>query len=260
LWKRRPGSELLRGTGFQPVKHHGQNGRATSNRTKAAPDVKKHAKSGKTVRDDGALRVRRGAYLPHWTRRGATYFVTFRLADSLPRPVLEKWRSERKALGQEEQRLERSPAEEQRKRRVPFSERMEAHLDAAHGACWLKRPRVAGVVRDALVRFDGERYELLAWCIMPNHVHLVVRPGTGHELPDLLLSWKSFTGRQANKMLGRRGRFWQAEYYDHLIRDTDDLWRCVQYTYYNPERAGIAAWPWRGLAADDHPVARAPSP
>ena len=121
---------------------------------------------------------------------------------------------------------------------------MEAYLDAGHGACWLHQPAIARLVADALGHFDGQRYRLHAWCVMPNHVHLIVEPLSGHELPGLLHSWKSFTAKAANRLLGRTGEFWQEEYYDHLIRDAEDYAHALRYLLENPAQAGLNNWPW----------------
>jgi len=79
---------------------------------------------------------------------------------------------------------------------------------------------------------------------MPNHVHVVVQPLGGHALPSLLKTWKGFSGRTANRLLGRTGEFWQAEYYDHLIRDEAEFVHAVRYMVANPAKAGLTEWPW----------------
>ncbi len=79
---------------------------------------------------------------------------------------------------------------------------------------------------------------------MPNHVHVVFQPLAGHGLADILHSWKSFTAKKANRLLGRLGEFWQREYYDHLIRDGEEFQRIVRYVGENPRRAGLRNWPW----------------
>jgi REP element-mobilizing transposase RayT len=105
-------------------------------------------------------------------------------------------------------------------------------------------------VVDTLRKFDAERYRLLVWCVMPNHVHAVIQPLGGHELPQILHSWKSFTSHAVNRMLGRRGSFWGVEYYDHLVRDEEDLQHCVDYAWENPDRAELEDWRWREVNAD----------
>lgn len=115
----------------------------------------------------------------------------------------------------------------------------------------LEHDHVAEIVAKALRHFDGERYVLFAWVIMPNHVHVVFEPKGTWELAQILHSWKSFTANAANKALGHTGSFWQSESYDHLIRDKDDLLRCIEYTWLNPEKAGLTNWKWRWKASPD---------
>ena len=169
-------------TGFQPVKNnrdHGQEAQATSE-----------------------LQIRQGAYLPHWTRDESIYSITFRLADSLPKSVVEGWVTEREDIVKNAQQLNRPLPEEELKRlQYLFSERVEKYIDAGHGDCWMKRDEVAQTVADALLHFDQERYILLAWCVMPNHVQAVVKPLNNHKLPEILHSWKSFTANKINKLL-----------------------------------------------------------
>jgi REP element-mobilizing transposase RayT len=192
--------------------------------------------------DRHVVTVREGAYLPHWTRDGATYAVCFRLADSLPQAVVEAWRLERAALLQG---AGEHPTAAQRERiHELFADRIEQHLDAGPGACWLRHPEIAGLVAGTLRHFDGQHYTLLAWCIMPNHVHVVVQPLGRHTLPSILKSWKGFSGKEANQRLHRQGAFWQPEYYDHLIRDAHDLVHAVRYVLANPANARLIHWPW----------------
>jgi len=190
---------------------------------------------------------RRGAHLPHWTKEGATYAVTFRLGDSLPAKVVESWRKQREEIVQRAKSLGRSLSTHERKQlHKLYSARIESYLDAGQGECYLRSPEVAKAVQDALHHFDGERYELLAWAVMPNHVHVVLRPLPGHELKDIVHSWKSFSAKQANAILGRQGKFWQEEYYDHLIRDEEDFCGNVSYVLANPAKAGLTGWEWVG--------------
>jgi REP element-mobilizing transposase RayT len=225
-----------RGMGVSPM-NHGQDARATA---RATAHATAHA----------ALSIRKGAYLPHWTMEGSIYAVTFRLADSLPENVLEGWLAERENIVKTARQMGRplSLHEEKRLHQL-HSEKVERYLDAGHGACWMKEERIAGIVANALKHFEDERYDLLAWCVMPNHVHVVVRPREGLELADILHSWKSFSAKEANKVLGRKGELWQAEYYDHLIRDEKDFEHCVEYVLRNPEAARLKGWKWVGGTA-----------
>jgi valyl-tRNA synthetase len=194
------------------------------------------------------IRQRQGHSLPHWTRHGAIYAIAFRLADSLPPQVLHTWKQEREGilLRAKEQDRPLTPHEERELDRL-YATRIEAFLDSGQGACHLAKPEIAAMVQEALRHFDGQQYDLIAWCIMPNHVHVIVRPFEGHDLPGILHSWKSFTAKQADKLLGTTGAFWQDEYYDHLIRDEEDFNRNLTYVLQNPEKAGLTAWPWVGL-------------
>jgi DNA polymerase III alpha subunit len=169
--------------------------------------------------------------LPHWQQEGATYFVTFRLADSLPREVLNRWREELDAAL-------RAAAE---KISEEHYEKLQRHLDEGMGECWLRNPEVAAIVENALRHFDGERYQLGSYVIMPNHVHVLVRPTMAHKLTDILHSWKSFTAKEANKVLGRTGEFWQDESFDHIVRDEQQLEKFSRYIIENPAKAGIVA-------------------
>lgn len=190
-------------------------------------------------------------YLPHVKRAGAWYFVTFRLGDSLPREVLMRFEHERaeqiRSLGLGDAAKNRRLEIERELRR-----KIERHLDAGNGDCFLRMPAVADLVVQALGHFAGERYLLGDWVVMPNHVHVTVWPQPNHVLSDILKSWKTFTAREANKLLGRTGRtFWQRESYDHWIRSDDERARIQRYIRNNPVKAGLCASPeeWRWSSA-----------
>ncbi len=201
------------------------------------------------------VHVRRGSYLPHWTCEGGIYAVTFRLADSLPQSVVMAWKRERDEI------LRRAAAA---KRRLTVaevealaelhSEQVEKFLDAGHGECHFKNERAAKIMRNALAHFDGQRYDLVVWCVMPNHVHAVVHPRPGFGLQSICHSWKSFTANEINRLLGRSGPLWQPEPYDHLIRDEQDYRHAVEYVLANPQAAGLQAWPWVGRGTGFQPV------
>jgi valyl-tRNA synthetase len=207
---------------------------------------------------DDQVYKRNGAYLPHWTRTGAMYAVTFHLADSLPADVLERWRAERdRIVHQAEAQSRELTSHERRELARLYCDHVESYLNAGHGQCCLREPKVAELVANALNRFDGERYDLIAWAVMPNHVHAVLKPYEGIELPDILHSWKSYTASRANELLGHTGAFWQSEYYDHLIRDQEDFIHQVNYILSNPTKAGLGDWPWVGARMEHGQDARA---
>ena len=125
------------------------------------------------------------------------------------------------------------------------------------GACWLRNPELSAIVENALRHFDGDRYLLGSYVIMPNHVHVLVRPTMEHKLPDILQSWKSFTAKEANKSLGRSGGFWQDESFDHIVRDEQQLQKFSRYIEENPLKAGLPEGQYR-IGGDA--VARASRP
>lgn len=193
-------------------------------------------------------------YLPHIKISGAVYFVTFRLADSLPQQTVLKLKEQRLDLFRRaaQERVD-DPSRLRHELFSWYAAAVDSVLDQEAGAAWLRQPRIADLVVGALRRFEHDRYVLHAWCVMPNHVHAVVRPLGGHALDEILHSWKSYTGTLANRLLGRAGRtFWQHESYDHWIRDDADLANCVRYTEENPVKAGLCAqiedWPWSSAA------------
>ena len=196
----------------------------------------------------GEVTIRNRGHLPHWEAEGSTYFVTFHLADSLPRAVLEAWLAERKDILKRTRPL--TVAEKKRLQEL-FSQKVDACLDAGKGACLLARPGIAGLIRDALLHFDGQRYRLFAWCVMPNHVHVVFRPLRGYRLAEILHSWKPYTARTVNLHLGLRGAFWQREYYDHLIRNEEEFRSILRYVMENPVKANLMDWPWVGVRGQD---------
>ena len=191
--------------------------------------------------------------LPHLKREGASYFVTFRLAGTLPRDVLIKFKAEREAIMAAAQAAKRPLTwQEQEELFRWYSSRVDKYLDAGNGDCWLARPEIADIVASAMQFHVGQRFDLHAWVVMPNHVHAVLRPRTDWTLSEILKSWKGFSARETNRLLKRTGMvFWQVESYDHLIRDDEDLHRCCHYTTMNPANAGLCEHPedWRWSSA-----------
>jgi Rad3-related DNA helicase/REP element-mobilizing transposase RayT len=223
---------------------------ASSSRGTGVPPVSPMRQTGVSpVSQQCDLQIRKGAYLPHWTMKGSIYHVVFRLADSLPEVVLQRLSQEQEAI-HAQAATSRSPLLQPEKEKLKHlrAERIEKYLDEGHGGCWLNNAAIAQVVVTALKHFDRSRYNLLAWCVMPNHVHVIVQPTSQWPLSRILHSWKSFTAKAANKQLDRTGEFWQVEYYDHLIRDERELHTCIEYVLRNPEMAGLLNWAWQGRA------------
>ncbi len=168
--------------------------------------------------------------LPHWEAGEAPQSITFRLADSLPRAVLEdvlKFGARAPRPGS------LSPAA----RRARF----EALLDAGHGEGLLADGANAAIVEDTLARFDGEKYRLHAWCVMPNHVHVLATPLGATTLSSITHSWKSFSAKAINARLGRTGPLWFEEYFDRAIRDAAHFEAARSYIEENPVKAGLCA-------------------
>ncbi len=198
-------------------------------------------------------------YLPHRDEVGLIQAITFRLADSLPQAKLRQLEDELSSLPEDER-------ENTRRNRI------EQWLDAGMGCCALKNPTLAKVVQDALLHDDGTRYRLLAWCIMPNHVHVLIRPLV--PLSEIVGTWKSFTAHWAKKnLLGALAsspalcvskekvdgsylaaedsgapRVWQREYWDRYVRNEEHYHNTIAYIHENPVKAGLcgspAAWQW----------------
>jgi REP element-mobilizing transposase RayT len=192
--------------------------------------------------------IRTRGKLPHWEENEATYFVTFRLADSMPQSVLQAFEFERRNIVAAAKQADRplSPSEEKRLEKL-FSEKVQSKLDAGVGHCYLAKPAVAELVAEALLHFDSSRYRMYAWCIMPNHVHALFRVLEGHKLAEVLQAWKSYSANKANRLLKRSGEFWQREYYDHLVRSEEEFYRIVRYIAENPIKAGLRDWRWVGV-------------
>jgi REP element-mobilizing transposase RayT len=179
-------------------------------------------------------------HMPHWRQDGATYFVTFRQHDSLPQERLD----ELAAIKAEWQRKHRPPQPKKALEdlaRMVF-ERVEQWLDLGCGSCVLKDRTLSELVVKPLHHFDNERYELDGYVVMPNHVHVLVRPlhPDKYSLESICKSWKSHSGRRINEALGASGEFWQDESYDRIIRDEEHLWRVIQYIGRNPRIAHLA--------------------
>lgn len=187
--------------------------------------------------------VRSRGYVPHWELEGATYFITFRTADSLAKAHLVQLREERRAL---ERKIDPVSAFARQQLARAMMARIDSMLDRGHGCQPLRDERFAKITAGAIGFFDGERYELLTWCVMPNHVHILIRPFRGMRLDKVLHSWKSFSSNAINELRGSSGRFWAREYYDHIARDDEDVIRIDRYIRENPLKAGLVDWQWVG--------------
>jgi REP element-mobilizing transposase RayT len=190
--------------------------------------------------EDGKVRWYSRGYLPHLDGRDVTQGVTFRLADSLPQTLVNEVHAELKSAnltGLREQ-LERI-------------RRLEVYLDRGYGSCVLRKAGAADIVASALRFFDGQRYELHAYVVMPNHVHALFTPKGGFGSAQIVHSWKSFTSNKVNELLGRRGTLWMPESFDRYIRSPKHFAWTANYIEFNPVSAGLCKLPedWRWSSA-----------
>ncbi len=214
-------------------------------------------------------------YLPHFEGAETVQHVTFHLADSLPNEV----------LGRLDEEAREFPLD---RRAIEFRRKVEAWIDAGHGSCRLREPPAADIVQSALLFFDADRYRLMAWTIMPNHVHALFQPLPGWTMAQIVASWKKFTARRisagsppgnadlqigsgsgAGPQIGSSGRadleigvpgktasrFWHREYWDRYIRNERHFRQAVQYIHENPVKAGLATkaedWRWSSAFRDE---------
>ena len=163
--------------------------------------------------------------LPHFDSQDVVQLVTFSLADSLPEQALARIRAAARPEGLGEE-----------------------FVDRGWGACWLRTDGVGECVERSFLFFDGARYRLHSWTIMPNHVHVLLSPLPEWPLGSIVGSWKRFSGREANKRLGRSGAFWQVDYWDRFIRNDAHFSAAASYIDLNPVKAGLVVepelWPW----------------
>lgn len=175
--------------------------------------------------------------LPHWNQSGASYFITFRLADSVPVNLRERWNRERDTW------LSLHPKpwtlKEEEEYHQQFSARMDRWLDAGYGACIFKDPACRQRLEKVLRCYDGDRYVHHAWVAMPNHAHILTSLKEGALIEDFVKPWKGTSARNINRHLGRKGTLWQEDYFDRLIRDGNHFARCVRYIANNPAKARL---------------------
>ena len=175
--------------------------------------------------------------LPHWHQGDVWIFVTWRLGDSLPKEKLDQWQQERGVwLAANPQPWDESTKADYHKH---FSQQFDEWLDQGSGSCVLRDPANSKIVANALRHFDGERYELASFVVMPNHVHALFRTNGKHVLSEILKSWKGFTAREINKRIGKNGTLWQEEYWDRLIRTEHHFIKAAKYIRENPIKARL---------------------
>lgn len=196
----------------------------------------------------GDVRITAGN-LPHWYQPGVTYFITFRTADSISAEVAELWYRRRDdwllrhgidaRQSTWQMAFRRLPEGLQKEFHATFSHEYLEYLDRGHGACPLRRPELNNIVAESLRHFDGDRYHLGDFVVMPNHVHLLVSLLRCCDVEEQCYSWKKFTAAKINRALGRHGRFWQEESFDHLVRSPAEFDHLRRYISDNPRKAKL---------------------
>jgi type I restriction enzyme R subunit len=205
-----------------------------------------------------AVRIYRGN-LPHWRQDGCLYFITFRLVDSIPRAVAAQWQEERR-IWLEAHRIDgypdrtdwhklfnQLPQKEQKVFERINARRLFVELDRCHGECLLQNSSAQKAMSDALLHFDNQRWRIGDFVLMPNHVHALAQPLSNCSLEKTIYSVKRFAAREINRHLGRTGRVWQKEYYDHIVRSRNELKAVREYIANNPAKAhlpdsAVTAW------------------
>jgi REP element-mobilizing transposase RayT len=192
---------------------------------------------------------RRFHSVPHRENK-ALQSITFRLYDSLPKEVIEEIKR-KLDINEDDSSCDSIQYQRLRQKIAEFE-------DAGYGQCFLRDERIAAIMQDTLKHFDGERYQLICWCIMPNHVHVLIEVNEGWSLSRIMHGWRSYTAKEANRILGRTGKFWMEEYYDRYIRDDSHLQKTINYILNNPANAGLDGWPWVGeWSTGSQPVSQA---
>ncbi len=176
-------------------------------------------------------------HLPHWQQEGSTYFITWRLKDSIPRDVLERLISERTDW----ESLHPKPwtDEEEAEYHNTFSKEADRLMDMGFGECVLRNLNSRDALAKSLSLFDGERFLMHSWVAMPNHVHVLFSLVEGGSLEKVIGGWKGYSSRDINVVMGNEGSLWQKDYFDRIIRDWEHMFRVAKYIRRNPEKAKL---------------------
>jgi type I restriction enzyme R subunit len=185
---------------------------------------------------------------PHWTQAGAVVFLTVRTHDSIPSEVIERWDRDKqdwlRIRGRDSGAhwstiIPILPDKERAEFLKTFNRTREAFLDTCHGRCLLKQPELAKIVADSLMYFDRQRYRMGDFVVMPNHVHLLAAFQTAEMMKKQCDSWLHYTAFRINQAIGEKGKFWQQEPFDHLVRSPEQYEYLRQYISDNPMKAGL---------------------
>ena len=187
--------------------------------------------------------------LPHMEQMGKIHFVTFRLADSLPQSVIQQYQ------WQKEQFERTHPRPWDAKTAHLYGELVsnpvERFLDAGYGSCVLGSPAARQLLVDALEYYDGTHYRILAYVIMPNHVHMLAIPMEGFTLAETVQSVMRYSATRINRLVGRKGQLWQTEPYDRIVRNHMHYRHCVEYIRHNPDHLPPGSYCLGGIEFQD---------
>jgi putative transposase len=180
--------------------------------------------------------------LPHYLISGETYFITFRLADSIPIKIIKQLQDEKdrsiKIISAYDSEIKRK--EQYKRYQSAYFRKIDKLLDkAAYGPKWIEEENVAENISKVIHSYHSRFYDLICYTLMPNHIHIVMKPKMAEELPKILQNIKSKTAIESNKILNRNGRFWQQESYDHIVRNETEMERILNYVLNNPVKAGL---------------------
>ncbi len=186
--------------------------------------------------------ISRGRNLPRWETAKAIYHITLHLADSVPQEQLKLWRAERDRLILLARNANRPLSKvEQSEIQDVFNARVEHYLASGFGSSLLGYPEAAAILADVLEHSNEKLYSLHEWCIMPNHVHIIVGGLPAHvSLDSTIAIWKRVSSHAINKVLARSGEVWQKDAYTRIIRDADEYARQIAYVWHNPDSAEIS--------------------
>jgi len=192
------------------------------------------------------LKITRGEYLPHWAAADCFYHVCFHQKDSIPAEVLKKWQFDRENIISAAKLQKRELTEEEKREfAYLYSEKVSLYLDKGCGNCSLGNEKCASVVVESLEFYNKIKYELNSWCVMPNHVHIIIKLIADNDLFKIIHSWKSYSATVINQILNRKGRFWHPDAFNRLIRNQKELDNTIKYVWENPDKAGFNNWKYR---------------
>ncbi len=181
-------------------------------------------------------------YLPHWDFENSVQAITFRLADSMPNELVKRWKRQLQEM------LESPDEKASGRAHAELRRLISEYEDAGHGDCLLRIPENAEIVQSQLIESHGSTYRLIEWCVMPNHVHVLMKLLDDTPLHEIVKRWKAVSAIGINRIMGRKGSFWMVDYHDRFIRDLDHFHNAKAYIRHNPVRAGLCAkpegWPY----------------